>query len=104
MSFEKIVAGLAVLALVLVSCAGAAWPQASQCAPYAAMATHLADRYGEAVIFQGQTSETAIMQLWANAETGTWTVVYMSADAPACMVASGQGGESIAPPPAGTEG
>lgn len=83
---------------------GAAFAQAQQCAPYGALATLLSDQYGEAVIWQGQASATVIMQLWSNAESGTWTFVAVAADAPACMLASGQGSESIAPPPAGTEG
>jgi hypothetical protein len=102
--FKRIMVFCAVLLGPWVAFPGAAFAQMQQCAPYAILATHLADRCGEAVIFQGQTSETAIMQLWLNAETGTWTVVYMMADAPACMVSSGQGGESVTPPPAGTEG
>ena len=104
MSFEKIVAGLVVLAFVLFSCAGAAYPQGAQCAPYAVLTRHLADKYAEAMIWQGQSGPAGVVQLWANGDTATWTVVSYQADGAACIVASGTGMEAFTPPPAGTEG
>lgn len=102
---EKIVAGLVVLFLLMVACSGAAYPQsATQCAPYANLQSHLAEKYGEAMVWQGSQSPETVVQVWSNAATETWTIVVYKADGMGCMVASGTGLETFAPPPAGTEG
>jgi hypothetical protein len=100
--FGKFMGGLILLIFALMSVASVAsvaQVQGAQCAPWSNLSAYLTDTYGEAVTFQGQASATAVMQVWVNPATGTWTVIYMGADQSSCIAASGQGGEIIAPPP-----
>lgn len=99
-----ICAGVIALMVVLITITTAAFAQTSQCAPYPVLSAHLTEKYGEAVVWVGNQSPAAILELWVNPETGTWTIVQYQASGNACMVVSGDGSQPLAPPPAGTEG
>ena len=82
-------------------------PAAAQnCAPVTHVAEQLGTQYGETVQDMGIASNGALVQWWGNAETGTWTVIAVTPDGTACLVASGEGFEHTptAPAPMGTEG
>jgi hypothetical protein len=53
------------------------------------MAELLTDRYGEVAHSEGLTGDGAIMQLWANPETGSWSIVTIEPDGTACLRAAG---------------
>jgi hypothetical protein len=102
--FKKIMVMCAVLVGPWVTFSGAAFAQSQQCAPYPDLASHLISQFGEVMVWQGNATPEAMVQLWSNADTETWTVLVYRADGLGCFMASGTGLETYAPPPAGTEG
>jgi hypothetical protein len=102
--FRKIMLFCAVLLGPWLAVSGAAFAQAQQCAPYPDLTAHLISQFGETMVWHGDVSPEAVIQLWSNAATQTWTVVIYSADGTGCFMASGTGFETFAPSPAGTEG
>lgn len=49
----------------------------------------LADSYGETVRVSGLAGETALMELFASDETGTWSITMTLPDGMMCLMASG---------------
>lgn len=71
-------------------------PVAAQtvCGPRAGIVQQLQSQYGEtrqAMGLQGQPPNTVVIEIWANLETGTWTVLMTPPGQPTCLVTSGQG-------------
>lgn len=95
---KQIVAGMATIALS----AGIAQAQQA-CAPTDAIANILSEQHGESIRAQGFTSGT-VLQMWANEETGTWTVITVHPDGASCVRASGGNFVTFDPSPAGTDG
>ena len=60
------------------------------CGTYASMIAQLDMKYGEVRLGAGR-SPTKIFELWASAETGTWTILEVFASGMACMRAAGEG-------------
>lgn len=58
------------------------------CAQHGTMVENLADKYGEQKTSAGLTGQQ-VMEVYANPETGTWTVLMVNAEGLACMVAAG---------------
>jgi hypothetical protein len=50
----------------------------------------LADRFGERVIVMGLSASGALMELWANPDTGTWTLTATNAAGLTCVIGSGE--------------
>ncbi len=77
----------------------------AQCGPYAVVVERLADRWHEAPRGRGLAggSEYVVM-LFHDAEGKTWTVLGVTADGIACILATGTAWEVIEPAPTGTEG
>lgn len=88
-------------AFFIVALSPAVLPQralaASQCAPHAALARHLAERFGETPRAVGLISDTRIVQLYS-APGGSWTIVVATADGRACILAAGRSWHDIALP------
>ncbi|MGR3484493.1 MAG: hypothetical protein ACU0BF_04055 [Paracoccaceae bacterium] len=68
----------------------AAPPRPPACAPHAAVMAHLAERYGEARRSLGLTANAQILEVYANDETGSWTITVTRPGGPTCLIASGQ--------------
>jgi hypothetical protein len=80
-----------VCALVLaVLVSGSASAQGAQCGPTADVAARLAQGWGESPVAMGLNGELMV-QLWGNAETGTWTLTATTAAGLTCVVGSGEG-------------
>lgn len=62
---------------------------AATCFPAKSVMDGLKSKFGEAPVSQGIVSESAVMQMWANTATGTWTLVVFRSDGAACLLASG---------------
>lgn len=77
--------------------------QTPQCAPLPDALTALDQRYQEAPRVQGLTSSGALMIVTA-AEDGGFSVLLVSPDGTACMVASGSGFEVLAAVIPGVDG
>lgn len=77
-------------ALLLLTLASPSFAQSSNCGPSALIADQLADRYGESVIGAGLTSNGALVQFYANSETGTWTITGTTAAGHTCVLSAGE--------------
>jgi hypothetical protein len=67
---------------------------------------NLAERYGETRQGMGLVSPSNnVMEIWANLETGSWTLTATSPGGPTCLVASGDGYQIVteALPPMGED-
>lgn len=51
----------------------------------------LADGYGERVVVRGLSGNDTVMELWANPETGTWTLTASDPSGWTCAIGSGEG-------------
>lgn len=90
------------LALAFTLMAGPALAQPA-CAPHAVVIEQLADGWGEGRVSIG-LSRGALVEMFANRETGTWTITVTGAGGLTCIVAAGEAFETVAPEPAGIEG
>ncbi len=87
--------GLALLVLS-VALSGPAYAQQA-CAPYEDVKQTLSDDYGEVPIGRG-LANGAIVETWANLETGSFTVNVIFPDGRACLIASGENWETVNEP------
>ena len=70
--------------------------QSRNCADRAAVVELLADRYGESRQSVGLGANNSLVEIFASAETGTWTITVTEPGGPTCLVASGQAFEHLA--------
>ena len=83
----------AVLYLIWV---GDALAQGRNCAPREAVLERLATGYGETRQSVGLGSNNAVVEVFASAETGSWTITVTMPGGLTCLVASGQSYEAVA--------
>ena len=79
-------AALTALAVLL---AFPAWGQTA-CLPRAVLIERLADGFGEGREAVALTADGQMMEVFANLETGSWTIAVTLANGVSCLVASGQ--------------
>lgn len=77
----------------------------SVCAPREQIVQRLAEGYGETRQGYGLQNASVVIEIYANAETGTWTIIATRPDGAACAMAAGEAwreGEKTSPlgPPA----
>jgi hypothetical protein len=90
---------------VLAVTAPVAAQQDAQCADRGRVIMHLAENYGEGLTGYGLMGDGVnIIEVYTNAETGTWTIVYTSASGMSCLVADGEGWTTVKPRPQGIDG
>ncbi|WP_318329025.1 hypothetical protein [Sulfitobacter sp. D35] len=70
--------------------------QSRNCAPRDAVVSRLAQGYGESRQSMGLGSNNAVVEVFASAETGTWTITVTTPNGLTCLVASGQSFETLA--------
>ncbi|MDZ7906223.1 MAG: hypothetical protein U5N55_10935, partial [Cypionkella sp.] len=70
-------------------------PPAQQCGPREAVLMALAERYGEGRRAIGLAGTAHVMEMFTNAETGTWTITATTAQGMMCLIASGTGYEAV---------
>lgn len=68
------------------------------CGPRAQVVERLTRDYGESRRAIGLAGPSAVMEVWASAETGTWTVALTLPDGRMCLMAAGQGYEQVNDP------
>ena len=88
-----------IAALVLVFCAlCVAIPAlaAPQCAAHDVVAANLADQFGEVRRSIGLAQDNTVMELYAAAETGTWTLTVTLPSGQTCLIAAGSNFEMTA--------
>lgn len=75
-------------------------PAASQSSGNCAMRNHVIERlastYGETRQSIGLGANNQVMEVFASAETGTWTITVTNPNGLTCLVASGQAYEAVA--------
>jgi len=86
----------AFVALVAVSATGALAQNSNQCGPREVILAQLAARYGEARKAVGLAANNAVVELFANAESGTWTITGTLPSGVTCLIASGESFEALA--------
>ncbi len=88
---------LKLTALCTIASACIATPAIAQnCAPRDAVLTQLANRFGESRQSIGLGANNAVVEVFASAETGSWTITVTLTNGMTCMVASGQSYEAVA--------
>ncbi|MDQ7069297.1 MAG: hypothetical protein Q9M48_00850 [Rhodobacterales bacterium] len=91
--------GLAVGAVALTIDTAQAQTQAQaarNCGERAAVVQRLADGYGETRQSIGIGANNAVVEVFASAESGTWTITVTAPGGLTCLVASGQAFEALA--------
>lgn len=98
-----IVALLCLLLALAWIATGAAEAQAANCAPRAVVLERLAERYGETRQGIGLGGSGTVVEMFANPQTGTWTLLATNTAGVTCLVASGHAFE-LTPAKPGPEG
>jgi hypothetical protein len=75
--------------LLLIALATPAYAQGPNCAPLDAQLTHLRDNFGETIRVDALMANGAVMVITAS-PSGSWSVLIVSPDRIACMVAAGE--------------
>lgn len=75
------------------------------CAPRTEVVDRLAAKYGETRQSMGLGANNAVMEVFASADSGSWTITVTMANGITCLVASGQAFEELAEalPPKGDD-
>ena len=70
--------------------------QQTTCAERATVVAQLQERYGETRQSMGLGQNNAVVEVFASADTGTWTIVVTLPSGMTCLVASGESWETQA--------
>lgn len=70
--------------------------QGRNCAPRERVVERLAEGYGESRQSIGMGANNAVVEVYASAETGSWTITVTQPNGVTCLVASGQQFETLA--------
>jgi len=76
----------------------AAWAQA-HCGSTTATYDTLANTHGETRVASGLQPDGLLIELWANPQTGSWTLFYTMPGGVSCALSSGEAFEQHAPAP-----
>ena len=90
-----------ILAAALVALAFApAHAQQNKCFAYDQLTVQLESKHGESVQSRG-LMQGALLEMWANSESGTWTAVVRRPDGVGCIAAAGNTWRRVEPTPPG---
>lgn len=81
--------------VVLAAAPGLARAQ-SACADHGTVVQRLAEGYGETRQSIALTADNQVVEVFASAETGTWSITVTRPGGPTCLVASGHAYERLA--------
>ena len=101
--FHAVLAIIIVLAMLcLVMMARTVLAQ-TPCGPTADVLKMISEKYHEAAIGGGTAQDgKVVISTFANAETGSWTIVVSGADGNSCIIAAGSDWAASIPPKKGT--
>ncbi|MEM9438788.1 MAG: hypothetical protein AAGA15_17305 [Pseudomonadota bacterium] len=85
---------IGVVALILA--AGPSVSQTANCAARETVIERLASRYGESRQSVGMAANQTLMEVYANAGTGSWSLLVTLPNGNTCLVASGNSYEAMA--------
>ncbi len=69
--------------------------QAANCGPRNLVVARLAESFGETRRSIGLGADNALMEVFASAQSGTWTITVTMASGITCLVAAGQAFETL---------
>jgi hypothetical protein len=100
---RELIASVFALSAFFLATGHASAQQNRNCAPRAVVVEKLATQFGESRQSMGLGGNNQVVEIFASAETGSWTIVVSTPQGISCVVAAGQGYESMAEqlPPAG---
>ncbi|MEM6477898.1 MAG: hypothetical protein AAF841_10290 [Pseudomonadota bacterium] len=84
--------GVAALALTAIE----AKSQAANCAARDTVVERLSSKYGESRQSLGMAANQSLVEVYANAGTGSWTITVTLPNGTTCLVASGMSFEALA--------
>ncbi|MFB9148666.1 hypothetical protein [Roseovarius ramblicola] len=70
--------------------------QSGRCAPRETVVQRLAEAYGETRQSMGLGANNAVVEVFASAASGSWTITVTGTNGITCLVAAGQGYEAVA--------
>ncbi|ATF19603.1 MULTISPECIES: hypothetical protein [Phaeobacter] len=95
-TFELAVLKSAALAALALMALPAVAQTSNNCAPRDQVVKRLAERYGESRQSIGIGQRGVVMETFASADTGSWTITITTPGGVTCLVASGQSYEFLA--------
>lgn len=84
---------LKVLTAILIIAATPIFAQSNNCGPREQVLQALTEQYGESRQSIGISRRGWMVETWANAETGTWTILLTDTTGKTCVADSGEGFE-----------
>lgn len=87
---------LGLFAAIALPAASASAQQARNCGPRAAVVETLGEKYGESRQGIGLDDRGAMLEIFASAESGSWTITLTAPNGQTCLIASGQSFEKLA--------
>ena len=87
----------AAAALLAMTTDVAAAPSVSNCAPHDRVVTRLNEGYGETRRSVGIAADQTMIEVFASAETGSWTMTVTPPGGLTCLAASGSAFEAVPP-------
>ena len=70
------------------------------CGPHDAIASDLAQRFGESRRAAALSADNTVIEFFANDATGSWSLTVTTPGGPTCLVAAGEAFVTFAPDPA----
>lgn len=70
--------------------------QGRNCAPHEMVVERLASSYGESRQAIAMNPDTSVLEVFASADTGTWTITVTKPEGLTCIVAAGQHYQTLA--------
>jgi hypothetical protein len=89
---------LAMTAGLLTSASAEPAPQGPACRPWREVSNYLSQKYAEQPVAYGLQDNGSLLQVYASADTGTWTLVTMQPDGNACLAGAGNSWEHLPKP------
>lgn len=86
---------VATTAAVACFVAGAATAQSEQCALRDTVVQRLAEAFGETRQLMGLGANNALVEVYASAASGSWTITVTGADGMTCLIAAGKAFETM---------
>ncbi len=82
------------LAMAFIALAPPAHAQIA-CGPRAEVIKQLSEKYGETRRSLGLIGSNAVVEVYANADTGTWTIIQTNPQGLSCMMSAGEGWQAV---------
>lgn len=83
------------VALAVAAAAPPAAAESAQCGARASVVAHLATTYGETRRAIGLAANDIVVEVFASAESGSWTITATLPNGMMCLLAAGQGYETV---------